>query len=149
MKNFGISIKFGVLTAIALIVYFLFLGMLGVNTNPFYSFFNAVIYVSFLSLSFRNLQEKEPGRVSYKRGFEVPFFAGIVATAIFSIFFITYFAYVPDFSKELLKNIGEFANMGGIFLTVVTMGIVTSLVVAFSLMQLHKKELVKVPKDNT
>lgn len=147
MKPISIPLKFGVLTALILIAYFLVLGGLGVNSNPFFSFFNAIIFASCLSLSLRSLEEKEGSKVNYKRGFEVPFFTGIIATIIFSIFFITYYVYNPTFAKGLLEYIGNFASTGGIFLTVVIMGIVTSMVVSFALMQLHKKALRKVPSQ--
>lgn len=146
MKKYQISIKFGVLTAIILIIYFVVLGLLGVNSNPFYSFMNALITTSGLALAIRELEQKSTERINYRQGFEVSFFAGIIATILFSIFFITYYVYVPGFSDELLKNIGKYANTGGIFITVATMGALTSLVVSFALMQLHKNKLYKKQK---
>lgn len=88
MKNYNISIKSGIVTAVILILYFLVLGWLGVNSNPFYSFANALIITAGLSLAIRELKEKSSGRITYRRGFEVAFFAGIIATVLFSIFFI-------------------------------------------------------------
>jgi len=148
MKPLSIPFKFGILTAIGLIAYFLFLGLLNVNTNPFFSFFNGVIYASFLALALRNFNETEPEKNDFKTIFEIPFFTGIIATIIFSVFFVSYYSYVPHFAEGLLKNIGKFASTGGIFLTVVTMGVVTSLIISFGLMQLHKRKRIKVmPED--
>jgi len=146
MKKHQISIKFGVLTAIILIVYFLLLGLLGVNSNPFYSLMNVLITTSGLALAIRELEEKSTEKINYKEGFEVSFFAGIIATILFSIFFITYYVYTPGFSEDLQEKIGKYANTGGIFITVATMGGLTSLVVSFALMQLHKNRLYKKQK---
>jgi|GEM_PF-1981947 len=148
MNYLNISFKFGIFTAILLIAYFLILGWLGVNSNPFFSFANALITASGLALAIRELKEKSDGRIAYKTGFQVAFVSGIIATALFSVFFITYYVYVPHFADALLKNIGNFANTGGVFITVITMGVVTSMVVSFALMQLHKRKIHTNPPEN-
>ncbi|HLS29604.1 MAG TPA: DUF4199 domain-containing protein [Flavobacteriaceae bacterium] len=148
MKKYTISIKFGVFTGIILILYFLVLGWLEINSNPLYSLANALITASGLSLAIRELKEKTSGRITYQRGFEVAFISGIIATVLFSIFFITYYVYVPDFAEDLLKTIGDYASTGSVFLTVVTMGVLTSGVVAFALMQLHKTKVHENPKQD-
>src|SRR5699024_4902891 len=123
------------------IVYFVILGFLGVNSNPFYSIANPVIMASCLSLALKEIEMKTTERIGYKKGFELILLSGIIATVLFSVFFITYYVYMPDFSEALLKKIGNFANTGGVFLTVVIMGVVTSLAVGFALMQLNKNRL--------
>lgn len=145
MRKYSTSIKFGVVTGIILILYFLVLGWLGVNSNPAFSFANAIITAGGLSLAIRDLKEKSAGKITYQRGFEVAFIAGIIATIIFSIFFISYYVYVPEFAESLLETIGDFASTGSVFLTVVMMGFLTSGVVAFSLMQLHKMRIHQNP----
>ncbi len=140
-------LKFGILTAVILIVYFLVLGMGGVNANPAYSVFNVVITASGIALAIKEIKEKNAGKIHYRRGFETAFLTGIIATVIFSVFFITYFVYAPGFSEKLLKVVGKYANTGGVFATVVIMGVTTSFVVSFALMQLNKSLMYKKIKS--
>lgn len=143
-----ISIKSGIFTGVILILYFLVLGWLGVNSNPLYSFANAIIVTAGLSMAIRELKEKSQSRISYQRGFLVAFVAGAIATVLFSIFFITYYVYVPEYAEALLEKIGKYANTGGVFLTVAIMGFGTSLTVAFMLMQLHKMKVNQNPAQD-
>ena len=148
MKTFKISVKFGVLIALILIIYFVILGICGVNANPAYSVFNAVITASGIALALKDLKNKKSGEIRYREGFITALVTGIIATIIFSVFFITYYVYVPGFSDELLQKVGKFANTGGIFITVIAMGISTSFIAALTLMQLNKKVKYKKSSDS-
>ncbi len=142
MKKRNIAMKFGVFTAVILIVYFLFLGLIGINSNPVYSFVNAAICAVGISLAIRSLQEQNQEGVNYFDGFKTGFFTGAIATIIFTIFFITYYSYDQQFATALQKEIGEDGvNTGLLFLTVIVMGFASSVVVTFALMQLYKKKM--------
>lgn len=138
MDTLKTPLKFGILTAVILIVYFLVLGIGGANANPAFSVFNVVITASGIALALKEIKEKNSGKIIYRKGFATAFLTGIIATVIFSVFFISYFVYAPGFSEKLLRTVGKYANTGGIFATVVIMGITTSFVVSFALMQLNK-----------
>lgn len=146
MKVFKISLQFGILIGILLILYFVVLGFLGVNDNPIYSFANPIMMAVGISLAIRKAEMKY-GVIPYKKGFELGIFAGIISTIIFSIFFITYFVYNTQFAESLTKRIGKYASTGSVFITVVIMGIVTAMITSFFLMQLHKRKLRRNPND--
>src|SRR5690625_7165025 len=97
MNYLNISFKFVIFTAILLIAYFLILGWLGVNSNPFFSFANALITASGLALAIRELKEKSDGRIDYKTGFQVDFVTGIISSSLFYVIFITYYLLVISF----------------------------------------------------
>lgn len=141
MKSFKVPLKFGILTSLILIVYFLVLGFNDANANPAYSAFNIVITASGIALAIKSVKQANSGEIDYKSGLETGFFTGVIATVIFSIFFISYYVYVPEFSEKLLDKVGDYASTGGVFATVVLMGVASSIVVSFALMQLHKKPM--------
>src|SRR5699024_7496880 len=139
--NHKIPFKYGLVTAVVLIVYFLFLGALHLNSNPAYSFVNAVICAVGISLAIRSLREHEGDGIDYYKGFKTGFLTGFYATIIFTIFFISYYSYSESFANELLLNIGLNVNTGLLFLGVAIMGFTSSLVVTLALMQLYKKRM--------
>ncbi len=141
MKSINTSLKFGFLTAVILILYFLFLGLLGLNTIPAFSFVNAAICAVGISLSIKNLKEKRKQGMDYITGFKTGLLTGIFATIVFAIFFISYYVYNEAFSQALIENIGLSVDTGLMFLTVTIMGIASTLVVTLALMQLHKKKI--------
>lgn len=141
MKNHKIPFKYGLVTAIVLIVYFLFLGALHLNSNPAYSFVNAVICAVGISISIRSLRKHEGEGIDYYEGFKTGFLTGFYATIIFTIFFISYYSYSANFANELMLNIGLNVNTGLLFVGVAVMGLASSLVMTFALMQLYKKKM--------
>lgn len=147
MKVFNISLQFGILVGILLILYFLILGVLGVNDQPIYSFANPIMMAVGISLAIRKAEMKY-GELRYHKGFELGIYTGVIATVLFSIFFISYYVYNPQFSRDLVRRIGEnYASTGAIFITVFIMGIVTAMITSFFLMQLHKRKIRRNPND--
>lgn len=147
MKVFNISLQFGILVGILLILYFLILGVLGVNDQPIYSFANPIMMAVGISLAIRKAEMKY-GTLHYRKGFELGIYTGVIATVLFSIFFISYFVYNPQFSRSLVRRIGEkYTSTGSVFITVFIMGIVTAMITTFFLMQLHKRKIRRNPND--
>lgn len=140
MKSQNTSLKYGIFTAVVLIVYFLFLGAIGLNANPAYSFVNAVISAVGISISLKSLHQKEKDGLDYYTGFKTGLMTGVYATIIFTIFFITYYSYDKSFAAKLLDNIKLDIDTGLLFLSVAVMGLASSLVITLALMQLHKKK---------
>lgn len=141
MKPQKIAIKYGILTAVILIIYFLFLGIVGLNSHPAYSFINAAISAVGISLAIKSLRAKDKKGIKYHHGFITGLFTGIYATIIFTVFFITYYSYNTAFAHELMQNVSVNMDTGLLFLTVVIMGLASTLVVTFALMQLHKNKM--------
>lgn len=142
MKSKNPAIKFGILTAILLIVYFLFLGFLNLNSNPAFSFVNAVFVAVGISLAIKSEKENK-GQIKYQNGFKTGLVTGILATILFSIFFISYFSFNQDYAKKLIDSIGLDVNLGLLFVTVIFMGITSTLIITLALMQLHKQKSIK------
>lgn len=140
MKFRDIAIKFGIFTGVILILYFLFLGVLGMNANPAYSVVNAPICAVGIALALKDLKTRQKNGFDYRNGFTIGILTGLIATVIFSVFFITYYSYNQSFAEELHKTMRVGMETGPLFLTVGIMGLCTSLVATFALMQLHKRK---------
>ena len=114
MKKSVIPVRYGVLIAIGLIVYFLILSLVGVHTNPVFSIGNGVIVALGL----------------YK------------ATILFTAFFAVYVTNInTDFLPEMLANWSYHYHVGvGVVVFVAAiMGFSTTFVLTLSFMQLFKE----------
>lgn len=139
MQHRNIVLKYGIITALILIVYFLFLGFLDLNSNPMFSFANAPISAVGIALAIRDFKSKTTDGITYKDGYIVGLSTGTMATILFTLVFITYYSYNEQFSQELLDFIGMGMGAGLLFSTVFIMGLATTLISTFALMQLNKK----------
>ena len=142
MKNYILPIRFGAVTGIVLIAYFLVLAMFNKHTNPVFSFLNAFItaFGIFETVKFYKLGQGDDFR--YSEGIIAGLIAGVVATIIFTAFFLFYITeFNDDFLPELLNTINydNDISVGLITFVVGTMGVVTALISSFTVMQYFKK----------
>ena len=141
MKKISLSVRFGLVTAAVLIAYFLVLAMLHKNTNPVFSFFNAVITAFGIYEVVRLRKLENPSDFSYGEGFKTGLITGAVATLIFTVFFLFYATEInADFLPELLAimNGGLDADIGMVTFVVAIMGFATTVVSTLAVMQLFK-----------
>lgn len=142
MKNLSIVIRFGLVTAVVLIAYFLLLALFNLHTNPVFSFFNAVITAFGIYEATRLYKLQKPDEFSYSEGFKAGMIAGSIATILFTLFFLIYSTEInPDFLPTLLNAMnGSFnINEGLVTFIVAVMGFATTLVSTLTVMQLFKK----------
>lgn len=139
MKNQSIPITYGIVTGLALIVYFLLLSTIGLHTNPIFSFVNAAICAVGIYACIKSYRRRQGDAFKYQNGFMAGIFTGFYATIIFTVFFGIYYANNQSFSDSLLSSIGLDLNSGLLILGVGIMGFASTLVVTLTLMQLFKK----------
>ena len=141
MKNLTLPIRFGIVTSAVLIAYFLILSLLGKHTNIFYSLFNGVITGFGIYETLKITKLRNRGKLNYGAGFTAGVTTGVVATILFTIFFAIYSTELNTSFLDQLSEVWakDYANFQGIvFFTVAIMGIVTSLVLTLTFMQLFK-----------
>lgn len=141
MKNQSIPIRYGLLIAAALTIYFLLLSLLDLHTKPIFSLFNGVITGAGIYLCIKKYYEYKGAKFRYQKGFMAGLISGFLATFIFTLFFGIYAANLnPDFLSELLEKWqrGNNTSLAMLLFVVATMGFATSLVFTLSFMQLFK-----------
>jgi len=138
MKNQRISLTYGIITGIVLIVYFLILGIIGWNSNPFFSFVNAGICAIAIFLAIKNRSRIDGKKFKYQNGFATGLLTGFYATIIFTIFFGFYYTNNTDFANKLLDKISLNPQEGILIFSVAIMGFASTLVVTLAIMQLFK-----------
>jgi hypothetical protein len=139
MRN--LAIKYGIGIALVLVVYFLFLKLIGLHQYPVLSAFNGVIYGAGILLVMKRFKA-ESESFNYLEGFQLGLFAGGIATALFSFFMALYiFQIDTQFAHAILDSWGLNYNKGGLIIIVslVIMGLSTTLVLTLAFMQLLKE----------
>jgi len=133
--------KYGLGIAIALIVYFLLLKLIGLHQFPMLSCFNGVIYGYGILLVIKKLKSQRES-LDYQEGFLIGLFTGGIATILFSAFMALYiFQIDTQFAHAILDSWGLNYNKGGLIIIVslVMMGFSTTLVLTLAFMQLLKE----------
>lgn len=141
MKNLKIPIKFGIVIAIGLIVYFLITSIFGAHTNPLFSLLNPLIVGIGMFAAIKHYRKKRGSKFKYQKGFRTGLVTGFLATIIFTIFFAFYATEIqPDFIEKLLSTWDSdwYINIGMVIFTVALMGFATSVVLTLAFMQLLK-----------
>lgn len=142
MKNFVLPIRFGLVTSAVLIAYFLVLSLVNKHTNPAFSLVNAAITLFGIYEAIKISKLQYPSQFTYREGFKVGVVTGVVATFVFTLFFLVYATEINDgFLPALLENMnwGFKSHIGIIVFIVAIMGFSTALVSSLTVMQLFKK----------
>jgi predicted membrane metal-binding protein len=142
MKKLILPLRFAIAISGCLIAYFLLLALMGLHTNPIFSFLNAGItaFGIFEAIRFYKLEQGE--NFDYSKGFTVGILTGFISTLIFTIFFAVY---ATELDKEFLPALLEIVDreyddsIGIISFVVAIMGFATSVVITLTAMQYFKK----------
>lgn len=132
---------YGIGIAIVLIAYFLILKLAGLHQYPVLSIFNGIIFAVGIYMALSKYR-KSVDEVQYEKGFQVGLFTGGVAAILFTIFMAVYMYQLDsEFSHNIMQGWDIESDLGTFMLlvTILIMGIVTSLILTFSYMQLFKK----------
>ena len=141
MKKLAIPLKYGIFIAIGLIIYFLVLSLIGVQTNPMFSLGNGFIVSIGLFKAMKNYKIEQGQSFEYEKGFMTGLLTGFNATLIFVVFFAIYVTNIDiTFLPEMLENWSSHYHVGvGIVVFVAAiMGFATTFVLTLSFMQLLK-----------
>lgn len=142
MKKSVIPIRYGALIAVGLIVYFLVLSLVGVQTNPIFSIGNGIIVALGLYKAMKDYKHEKGKRFEFQKGFMAGLFTGFNATIIFTTFFAIYVTNInTNFLPEMLANWSSHYHVGvGVVVFVAAiMGFATTFVLTLSFMQLFKE----------
>ncbi len=139
MKNLTLPVRFGVVISGLLIAYFLVLALFGKHTSPVFSLFNSIITGIGLYEAIKIYKLREGNNFNYINGFKIGLIAGGIATIIFTIFFAFYATEInPPFYSELLTSVSMDLSPGLMIFAVAILGVVTTIIATFTLMQLFK-----------
>ena len=141
MKKLSVSIKFGILISIGLILYFLLISLFGAHANPLFSLFNPVIVGIGMFLAIKTYKKQKGPKFKYQKGFKTGIITGFLSTIIFTIFFAFYATELePEFMGNLLSRwfSDEYINIGMLIFTVALMGFATTVVLTLAFMQIFK-----------
>ena len=101
----SMSLKYGGMTGIGLIIYFLLMKVLGLTHVLELRFFNFVILVVGVLFAIRHYRTVSNGLVDYLEGFGMGFLTSLISSAIFSSFLYIYLRVLdPSFMTYLIQN---------------------------------------------
>lgn len=142
MKRSTVPVTYGIVIAIGLIVYFLMLSLIGVQTNPMFSLGNGVIVALGVYYALKNYKREKGDLFEYQKGFMAGLLTGFNATILFTIFFAIYVTHLnTNFLPAMLENWSSHYHVGvGLVVFVAAiMGFATTFVLTLSFMQLFKE----------
>lgn len=135
-----IYIKYGILIAVGLILYFVITKLVGLHKYPILSAANGVIYGAGILMALKKSKGRET-KFEYEKGFQVGLMSGVIATLIFVVFMAIYVYQIDtEFAQNILEGWGLNYASGAfiILVSLVLMGVSTSLVLTLAFMQLLK-----------
>lgn len=138
---FKIYSSYGIFIALALIVYFLILKLIGLNEYPALSVVNGLIYGVGLYLALKKFGSSRK-EIEYDKGFELGMFTGGIASIIFTVFMALYmYQFDVEFARNMMSRWSFETSLGTtmLIITILTMGLITTLILTFTFMQLFKR----------
>lgn len=137
MKKQTTPVRYGTITGIFLIVYFILLGALGLITSPIYSVVNAFICAVGIFMAISKASEQDD--FTYEKGFKTGLMTGVYGTIIFTAFFAVFGMKSEGLVADLIQSI-EIINLnyGLLLLTVAVLGLISVYVVTLILMKAFK-----------
>lgn len=136
-----IALKYGSITGVALIIYFLLLATINLHLQPVLSFVNVIITGAGIFLAIQELKKSKKNGFRYQFGFATGLMTGFLATVVFTLFSILYITELnPNFTKIFMDQweFDWFAGKAMLLLTIFLMGLATTMVLTLSFMQLFK-----------
>ncbi len=131
---------YGIWIAIILIAYFLLIKLIGWHHYPEWSVVNGLIFGFGIYLALKKFTATYPDK-KYEKGFEVGLLSGVIASVLFTIFMAVYMYQLDtEFAYEIMArwNMEEDLSTTMLLVSILIMGIVTSLILTFTFMQLLK-----------
>ena len=141
-------IRYGLLTAGALVAYFLLMRLVGLAENVELRFLNLAILMTGIMLAYRSLKKAWKGPLGYLQGLSCGTFTSLVAVASFTLFTFGYLMFVdPAFMAILKAQHGRTLNPYTSALAVFMEGAFSGMIVSFSMMQYLKDSLLPYLKE--
>ncbi|GAB3815574.1 DUF4199 domain-containing protein [Pontibacter rugosus] len=146
-----IGLKYGLLTAVALIAYFLLMHLLGLTHIVELRFLNGVILAVGVVLAIKGYKAVVDGNISYFKGLGTGVITSVISTVIFAAFMIIYTQIGGDELVETLTAERYFgqrieATPGIVIFTVLMIeGLISGFMISFIAMQFFKQRQHKFP----
>ena len=143
MSSTSLAVKYGIFTAVALILYFLALKLVGLHNNPWFRIVNGPIMGYALFIAIKHYKSVSESKFGYGSGFATGLATGFIATLLFAAFMCLYMFYLDtSFTENLLKNwFSEFDFGSGILVFIIIIeGLSSKVVLTLTCMQLFKKK---------
>ena len=135
-----VYIKYGIWITIALVAYFLVFRVFGLHDNILLSAPNGIIFGVGIFLALKHYKVANP-KVNYEEAFMTGFLSGIVASILFAIFMAIYMYQIDtNFVHQIMRkwNMQDNLNTAMLVMSLLVLGIATSLVLSLTFMQLLK-----------
>lgn len=102
------AMNYGLITAIAMIVYSLILYLAGVDTNPVLPYFSYVILIIGIFLASKSYRDNiRGGYISYGNAVLAGFLTGLAASIIVAVYTYLFFTYISPESIQEMITIAE------------------------------------------
>jgi len=139
MKSNALYVKYGLLTAVALIGYFLLIRLVGLHDNHWLRVLNGVIVAYGIYAVIKKKKSIEKDTFEYFSGFATGILTGAIATFVFVLFMGIYLFHIdPPFAEMLM---GYLAGAGGpeiLLLILGIEGVSSSVILSLTFMQKFK-----------
>ncbi|RDV13930.1 DUF4199 domain-containing protein [Pontibacter diazotrophicus] len=147
-----IGLKFGLLTAIGLILYFFLMKLIGVIHITELRFLNGVIMAVGVVLAIRAYKAVAAGDFSYFKGLGTGVITAVAGTVLFAAFMVSYVNIAGDEMTGMLRSEryfgGRVEETPGIVIFSVLMleGLISGFLISFIAMQYFKRNDYKTPQ---
>ncbi|TYA52973.1 DUF4199 domain-containing protein [Formosa maritima] len=136
-----VSVKYGLITTILLIAYFLILKIVGFHNNPWFRMFNGLFVAFGIYTAIKNFKLISGNTFNYGNGFKTGLITGFLATFLFALFMGIYLFHLDvDFMNSLLKDwFQDFNHGGGILIFIILIeGMASTTILTLAFMQIFK-----------
>lgn len=146
-----IGIKYGLLTALGLVLYFLLMKVIGLVHVVELRFLNAIILTIGIIMAIKALKNVKQGKMKYLQGIGVAYITALVATVLFAIFMVVYIKAFDDKLLEVLTAENLFGERMSItpglviFIVLMLEGMISGVMIGFIAMQWFKSPDHKLP----
>jgi hypothetical protein len=142
-------IRHGLLTAGALVTFFLLMRVIGFAENVELRFLNLAILMGGILFSFRSLKKEWQGPLGYLQGLSCGTFTTVIAVSAFALFMFIYLMFVDRGFMQMLKaEHGRYLNPYTSALALFIEGAFSGIIVSFSLMQYLKDSILPSVIEN-
>lgn len=137
----SVAIKYGIITSLGLIVYFLIIKLLNLHTNPWFRLLNGLVVAYGIYAAIKRYKLVSGTTFNYINGFKVAIVTGFLATFVFALFMGIYLFHVdPQFMNTLLQDWFRDMNYGGgiLIFVIIIEGLASTTILALTFMQIFK-----------
>jgi hypothetical protein len=144
MENIGL--KYGLLTAAGLILYFFLMKLIGLVHIIELRFLNGIIMAIGIVLAIRAYKSVKGGDISYFKGLGTGLITAVVGTVLFAAFMVVYAKVAGEQLIEMLSSERYFGERvestpGVVIFSVLMLeGIISGFMISFIAMQYYKKQ---------